>query len=81
MNWWDSLADKHQYPVIPRASDEGGFRFPASILCGLSGAVLLLWAVVAAFMGANVNAGWALGLALACIVLAQLLLPSDKRRK
>jgi hypothetical protein len=81
MNWWDSLAGNKQYPSVPEREVEGDFRFPASMLCGVLGFVLLAAAVVAAFIGANTVGGWALGLAVASIVLAQLLLPSDKRRK
>lgn len=81
MNWWDELAGNKQYPSVPEREVEGDFRFPAAILCLLSGACLIVAGIVALFLSTQSFALWAIALAITLILCGGWLIPSDRPRK
>lgn len=82
MNWWDLVAEKKHAPfVAPEREVPGNFRFPAAILCGLAGFVLLLVGVVGAFAGATPFALWSIGTSIVLAICAGLLIPAERSRR
>lgn len=77
--WWEYDVGP-QLSVKPHESaGEGDFRFPVSVLCGVTAAILLPAAFIAGFLRAYDVALWALGGGIACVVLLCLLPPKSRK--